>query len=194
MGRRRKKYRLHSFIKGFFKRKTGRGRRKFALLFLIGMIITFYTKGIPSLAEVEQYVSEDILLSDVIVLDGDTLRMGNKSIRLYGIDAPEKAQSCYRIDKQSWPCGREARTTLWQLTKGREVTCKVKDTDRYGRDVAICYVGKIDLNQAMVKQGMALAYRQYSKRYVRDESHAKRNKIGIWQGKFTEPWQWRRTH
>ena len=194
MARRRKKHTLKSFVKGFFKRKTGRGRRKFALLFLMGLAVTYYNDGIPTVDEAHQYISEDILLSDIKVLDGDTIRMGNKTYRLYGIDAPEKDQLCNRVDKEPWKCGREARSTLWKLTKGKQVTCKVKDTDRYNRDVAICYVGKTDLNRRMVETGMAMAYRQYSKHYVRDEWYAERNKLGIWQGKFTEPWKWRRSN
>ena len=38
---------------------------------------------------------------------------------------------------------------------------------------------KIGLNQAMVKQEMALAYRQYSTRYVGEETKAKKHKTGI---------------
>ena len=49
-----------------------------------------------------------------------------------------------------------------------------------------------DINSLMVKKGWALAYRKYSKKYVKDEFIAKSNKAGMWSGDFIEPWKWRR--
>ena len=40
----------------------------------------------------------------------------------------------------------------------------------------------------MVKEGWAIAYRYYSKDYVDEEFIAKKNKVGIWKGKFEEPY------
>ena len=39
----------------------------------------------------------------------------------------------------------------------------VQDTDRYGRTVGRVYVGGVDVNAEMVKQGAARLYRQYLK-------------------------------
>ena len=36
----------------------------------------------------------------------------------------------------------------------------------------------------MVRNGYAVAYRRYSKKYIPDEDFAKENKLGLWQGKF----------
>lgn len=66
--------------------------------------------------------------------------------------------------------------------------------DKYGRVVAVCWAEGIDLNAWMVSQGWAIAYRQYSKDYVGQEREAKRNRAGIWSGKFTPPWKWRQAH
>ena len=44
----------------------------------------------------------------------------------------------------------------------------------------------------MVKNGHAVAYRRYSKEYVPDEDFAKKNKLGLWQGKFLKPEKWRK--
>ena len=48
----------------------------------------------------------------VQVTDGDTLRIGDSRIRLHGIDAPERAQSCDGADGQSYRCGEEATAAL----------------------------------------------------------------------------------
>ena len=46
----------------------------------------------------------------------------------------------------------------------------------------------------MVAQGWALAYRYFSTDYVREEERASQSKLGMWQGKFEAPWDWRRNH
>ena len=44
----------------------------------------------------------------------------------------------------------------------------------------------------MVKNGWALAYKYYSKKYVSEEKYAKNNKLGIWKGEFENPWDYRK--
>ena len=44
----------------------------------------------------------------------------------------------------------------------------------------------------MVMRGHAVAYLQYSKKYLSEEFEAKKDKKGIWQGKFEMPWDWRK--
>lgn len=72
------------------------------------------------------------------------------------------------------------------------VDCEERDVDRYGRTVAVCRLGNEDLNAWMVASGWAIAYRQYSGDYVREEEAAAVAKHGIWQGDFVPPWEWRR--
>jgi hypothetical protein len=57
--------------------------------------------------------------------------------------------------------------------------------------VATCNLGSLDLNGWLVSSGWALAYRQYSNAYVDAEAAAELAGIGIWEGKFTPPWEWR---
>ena len=64
-------------------------------------------------------------------------------------------------------------------------------TDRYGRVVADCIVGRENLNRWMVREGWAVAYRQYSTAYIPAEDHARTGQRGIWQGRFDMPWDWR---
>jgi endonuclease YncB( thermonuclease family) len=44
----------------------------------------------------------------------------------------------------------------------------------------------------MVRDGQALAYRHYSRRFVGEESIAKAAGRGLWPGEFEMPWDWRR--
>jgi endonuclease YncB( thermonuclease family) len=127
------------------------------------------------------------------VIDGDTIEIHGARIRFYGIDAPESNQICYANGKTN-RCGRRAAMALADEIGNHVVSCAPKDRDKYGRTVAVCRVDDTDLNAWMVRNGWALAYRQYSTAYIPDENQAKREKAGIWQGNFTAPWDWRHSN
>jgi endonuclease YncB( thermonuclease family) len=125
------------------------------------------------------------------VTDGDTIRISNSKIRIHGIDAPESKQACKLLDRVSH-CGAMATNAMEKLVIGHTVTCQQTDTDRYGRTIAICQANGIDIGQRLVQTGWAIAYRRYSTKYVADEDAARVGKLGIWQGDFVKPWDWRR--
>ena len=149
--------------------------------------------------EVSQRVKATVKLLEHIrlsgkarVTDGDTIRFGETRVRLFGIDAPEIKQTCDFEDK-TWNCGIEARIALVKMIAEQEVSCEKKDKDRYGRIVAVCMAGGVNLNALMVREGWALAYRKYSRDYVDEELIARRGKTGLWKGTFKFPWEWRRS-
>ena len=74
----------------------------------------------------------------------------------------------------------------------RALQCLSHKKDRYRRYIAVCFVDGENLNQWLVLNDWAVAYRKYSKDYIRDEAIAKSRKIGIWSGEFILPWKWRR--
>ncbi|MBF0355973.1 MAG: thermonuclease family protein [Alphaproteobacteria bacterium] len=125
------------------------------------------------------------------VIDGDTIDIGLHRIRLFGIDAPEKRQSC-QSDNGDWPCGQMATAELSRNLLGRTVVCTEHGRDRYKRMIATCQVGIEDIGAWMVGQGWALAYQHYSTAYLPQEEHARAAGIGIWKGTFTNPWDWRK--
>ena len=125
------------------------------------------------------------------VTDGDTIKIGNTFIRLHGIDAPEKHQTCQKYGRV-WECGRASTQLLLNLIDSQVITCKGEIEDRYKRLIAVCYVDETNLNAAMVDAGLALAYRKYSSDYVLNEERAKVNGEGMWAGEFIVPWDWRR--
>jgi len=151
---------------------------------IVTFLLTFVFPPFPSWAEVAGRPQ---------IIDGDTLEIGGQRIRLHGIDAPENNQTC-TAGAKPWNCGREATLALIHETAEHWIRCEEKDLDRYGRIVAVCYVGAHDINANMVRKGWALAYRQYSMDYVGEEAAAKSEHAGVWRGEFTPPWQWRVQH
>jgi Micrococcal nuclease (thermonuclease) homologs len=68
----------------------------------------------------------------------------------------------------------------------------IKKKDRYKRNIGICYVKDEDINKWVVKNGHAIAYKRYFKKYVFDEQPAKENKLRIGKGTFVDPEKWRK--
>ena len=126
------------------------------------------------------------------VTDGDTVVIRDTKIRLHGIDAPESGQDCADRAGRDYRCGQAAALALADHIGQAPVTCEPRDTDRYGRTVAVCRKGAEDLNAWLVSQGHAIAYRRYSQDYVAAEDEAKAARRGIWAGSFTAPGDWRK--
>lgn len=123
------------------------------------------------------------------IVDGDTLDINGQRVRLWGVDAPERGQSC---DRAGAP-GRSATSALSRTIAGRDVSCHARDRDDYGRVVAACSVGGVDLGQRLVSEGWAWDYRQYSRgRYARAEADARDAERGVWALGCDPAWEWRR--
>ena len=134
------------------------------------------------------------------VIDGDTLRIDKKKIRLFGIDAPEKKQQCRRSSLsisfltfgKDYPCGQISADRLRKKINDKLVVCKYSSKDRYKRFIAECFLNKTNINAWMVQTGHAVAYKKYSKKFVAQEIFAKKEKLGLWSGTFEMPWNWRK--
>jgi micrococcal nuclease len=127
------------------------------------------------------------------VSDGDTITVLTAEkkqfkIRLNGIDCPESAQ----------PFGQAAKQFTSKAVFGKDVTAVVKDTDRYGRTVAVILgPDGANLNQSLVKNGYAWWYRQYAPNDLtlkQLEWEAREAKRGLWAEPKTAiaPWEWRK--
>ena len=134
--------------------------------------------------------SAETLTGEARIIDADTLEIAGERLRLEGIDAPESRQTCKRGGKR-YDCGKEASAALREKVGKSSITCIGDTRDQYDRLIAVCYLHDLDLNRWLARQGHALAYRRFSKRYVAAEDEARKTKRGIWQGEFIHPWQWR---
>ena len=131
----------------------------------------------------------------VRVIDGDTLHVDGKKIRLTGIDAPELSQTCRDAQAREWSCGQAAKARLIELVSRGKVACTARGRDRYRRTLAVCSAGgTADLGEALVRAGYAVSYTRYSYAYLAAELAARFARRGLWQGEFENPEDWRRHH
>ena len=113
------------------------------------------------------------------VVDGDTVTVlieGNKQerIRLLDIDAPETGQ----------PFSEKSRQFLSGMVAGKTVTVEYAGRDQYGRILGTVFVDGKNVNEELVKAGLAWNY-VYSRnnRYARLEAEARSKRLNI----FSEP-------
>ncbi|WP_375282251.1 thermonuclease family protein [Pseudooctadecabacter sp.] len=123
----------------------------------------------------------------VRVVDGDTIRVGDQTVRLHGIDAPEHDQTCEDRQGRAWPCGAFVSERVHARYDGKSAICDVIDVDQYGRNVAKCYVDGRDIGDDIVAEGWAEAYRRYSMDYDLTEKGAQVRGVGIWAGQMQSP-------
>jgi endonuclease YncB( thermonuclease family) len=87
------------------------------------------------------------------VVDGATLRVGDRVITLRGVDAP-RGQAC-RAGDATIDCGTASAAALANLVRDRVVECQLFGEDRRGRDQATCEAGGTELNRAQIADGWA---------------------------------------
>lgn len=168
--------------------RGGRPARRTALRRLLDLVLAVAVLAALALVA-SRFGGGETVTGTARAADGDSLAMASLRIRLEGIDAPELAQSCTR-DGGDWPCGRLSRDALARLVDGRVVSCEGRGHDHYGRLLARCTAGGVDLNRAMVEEGWALAYGGYEVA----EAAARLAGRGMWAGSFERPQDWRRIH
>jgi len=125
----------------------------------------------------------------VAITDGDTFTLldaDNKQIkiRLHGIDCPEGGQDF----------GNRSKQHLSQLIFSKEVVVDNKGLDRYGRTIGIVYLDSLNVNEEMLRSGMAWHFKRYDKNkyWAGLEIEAREKKLGLWfQENPTAPWDWR---
>ena len=120
---------------------------------------------------------EKIIYGKAQVIDGDTIKINDKKIRLFGIDAPEKKQICQKIYmsffifnfQKDYKCGEKSTSALTNKIKDKKIKCILdKKKDKYKRNIGTCYLKNQDINRWLVRSGYAIAYKRYSKKiYIR---------------------------
>jgi endonuclease YncB( thermonuclease family) len=109
----------------------------------------------------------------VAVVDGETLRLRDKVVRLQGVTAPPRGDTCAGHD-----CGREAAEALSGLVRDHGVACRMNGTDRLGFPKGVCKAGGTDLGRQLVLAGFA---RAAGPELAREERDARARGRGLWR-------------
>jgi len=126
-------------------------------------------------------------------VDGDTVVVGERRVRVFGIDAPEYRQTC-KVGWSNWSCGADAATAMRAMVDGRQLSCTPVDRDVYGRTVATCRAGSTDVAAAMLAKGLAIALDNAPGDYAALAGQSKSRQAGIWASEFETPAAYRAAH
>ncbi|MFY8096068.1 MAG: thermonuclease family protein [Niveispirillum sp.] len=125
--------------------------------------------------------------------EGDIVTVRGQEFRLFGIDAPDRGQTCVNVRGQNYDCFALSTRILSLLINNMNVECTPRgESPARGPTLAVCRAENgDDLAYAMVERGMALAYRPLSFDYVSIEVRAISYRRGLWGGRVEPPWLWR---
>ena len=123
------------------------------------------------------------------VVDGDTLILANQTrtrIRLIGADTPETVKPNTPVQPFGPEASRFTKNAIARNGNKVRITFDGTQIDRYGRTLAMVWLGDTLLNEQLIREGLARAQLQYNysremkNRFRTAENHAKREKRGIW--------------
>lgn len=167
-------------------------------LAIFGAMIFASTKPVKSQNEYlhvkSNLVFDQKFSGKVFVIDGDSIRVGKNEVRLFGIDAPEFKQNCFNAQNEEYACGRASFDFLRKLAGGKFAECVYAQKDKYDRYLGKCLVDDVSINEEIIKNGMAVIYNftESDKKIDALEAEAKEKKLGIWQGVFQLPKNYRK--
>jgi endonuclease YncB( thermonuclease family) len=125
-------------------------------------------------------------------IDSVILQINDQRVMLFGIDSVMRKQHCL-LDGKPWECWLAAVQDLQSLLDQGPVTCAVVgEPDIYGRVLGRCSVNGRSINEQLVNRGFAVARPSDTTEYVAAEAAAKDRKVGLWQGQFVRPKEFRR--
>ena len=147
----------------------------------------------------------ETLSGQATIIDGDTVRVGETTIHLHGIDAPEMDQFCRDKKDKRFNCGHAAMRRLFLYIGADPLDCTIKAHNEDGSLAATCRVKsyfrqtengasrgeKFDVSLEMVLTGYAFANRAQASDYTGAEKRARTKGMGFWSGRIEPPWEWR---
>jgi endonuclease YncB( thermonuclease family) len=138
-----------------------------AALMLVGLSTDLFGRVPPGPSEI------DATPAQVMVIDGETLRLGATIIRLSDVAAPARGEAC----AAGPDCGSRATAALASLVKDQQVRCQIARHEPGEHVVARCQAGGRDINAALVEIGWA---RAVSHELDALQSDARAHHRGMW--------------
>jgi endonuclease YncB( thermonuclease family) len=98
--------------------------------------------------------------AQIAVVDGSTLRLRERVVRLLGIETPDRGQTCRQPNGGGFDCAAASTEALVALVRRGQVACELRGQDGMGRALAVCEASGTELNRALVAGGWARAGRE----------------------------------
>lgn len=147
----------------------------------------------------------DVLSGQATIVDGDTVTVGQTTVHLFGIDAPEMDQFCTDKNGKQFNCGHAAMRRLFLYIGADPLKCVIRSKNTDGSLAATCQVKsyfrrtengatrgeQFDVALEMVLTGHAMADPDQAAAYREAQDRAVSKRLGFWSGEIEEPWEWR---
>lgn len=155
-----------------------------ALAVVAGVVMLAPTRmQVPTinLSSFTLFGSGPAIIGRASALGADTLRIGDHTLQLAGIEAPERDQVCQRSGNRRWRCGAEAASALSRLVDGKALTCERNGSGTNGRILATCHLAKTDIGASLVRSGHVFAADTMLASYGSEQKQAQAARRGLWQ-------------
>ena len=149
----------------------------------------------PAQAQAPAPVDAQDFVGNARIVDTDILEVNGQRFHLYGIDAPDQEQRCFN-NGRPWDCGHVAYREMEKIIfeEGGQVNCTPREErlPRFsGVAWATCIINGKDIAELLVRRGAAVVQPAQSTAYAEAEKAAEKAGVGMWQGPFILPWEWR---
>lgn len=143
------------------------------------------------------FTPENTVTGPATVLDGQSLKIGKRTIRLFGIEAPHMDAVCSLPTGGKIYCGRSARKALDDMLRGTSAVCLPWPEGQKGDSItAFCKVSTTNgalINRRMIENGSAYAYpKRFRDKYWPTLEHAaeevRRLSLGVYTYEVVPPW------
>jgi endonuclease YncB( thermonuclease family) len=125
------------------------------------------------------------------VLDSDLIRVNGYRLYLFGVESVEFGQGC-EIRGQLWDCFPAAVRALQTIVAEGPLTCDILSGPNFlDEAIARCMVNGQDVAERLVRAGFAVAIPSETDAYVAAMNDAQARAVGLWQGPFAPPAEWR---
>jgi endonuclease YncB( thermonuclease family) len=155
-----------------------------ALTFVASAVVAGLTLRLTS-AQASAPVAQAIT-GPAIAVDGATITIAGRKLRLEGIEAPPATLVC-RDGAWKYRCGDDARRGLETAIGRTGLDCVVGPANQ-----ATCHNGQgLDISALQVQNGWAVIDLHRTSRYFAEQARAQQDSRGLWHTDFAQPETWR---
>jgi hypothetical protein len=118
---------------------------------------------------------KSVVAANIQVIDGGTLVVEGRTVRLWGIEAPTATQTCVTTSGRSWPCGTRARDQLRSALQEDEIVCQPK-----AAGFEVCRIAGFDIGALLVRKALprhGMITRRWKRAPVRPASDCRNDAI-----------------